>query len=290
MTRGPQCCLVFVIVPMAADAIARRVLERRRHMTLFAGHRRMQAEQRKPRQAVVEDNAVAPTRGSVAAFALLAFLAMVDVVDLMTADALHRQFFLRDVATVAGAADQLAVLTFQRKLGAACVVKARFFPTGFTVAALALCTVTAVVGVVAAVATDAGGVGCLVFDRVDMAGFATYLCMFAFQGKLRVPIVIEIRFTPFALVVAVRTVRSINAFMHIVQRVTAVTAFRCLLVAFVDVTAVAGSTAVSTLQQEVGFVVVEVEFSPVLRGMTVLAVLAEVALVRVVFAVATAAA
>ena len=262
MAAGPQRSLVCIVFAVTADAVPRGVLERRRCMALFTGDGRVQADQRKACHPVVEDDAVAPAGGSVAALALFAFLPMMDIVNLVAADALDSQLFLIEIATVAGAAGQLVVFTLQGEVGAPCVVEAGFFPGVFAVAGLALFAVTAVVCVIAAMAAEAGGVGGLVLDRVDMATFATNMGMPAFQGKVGVPIVIEVGFTPLAFVVAVGAVRAVDAMVHVVERVAAVAGGRRFLVALVDVAAIAGGVAVRAVQREIRLVMIEAELLP----------------------------
>ena len=289
MTASSQRSLVFIVVAVTADAVPRGVLERRRCMALFTGDGRMQADQRKARHPVVEHDALAPAGGSVAALALFAFLSTMDVINLVAADARYCQLFFVQLATVTGAAGQLVVFALQGKVGAPRVVEADFLPGEFAVACLALFAVTAVVCVVAAMAADTGSVGGLVLDRVDMATFATDMGMLALQGKVGVPIMVEVGFTPFAFVVAVSAVCSVDAMVHVVKRVTAVAGGRRFLVALVDVAAIAGGVTVRAVQGEMRLVVIEAELLPAFRSMAVLAVVAEIAPVRILFAVATAA-
>jgi len=262
MASGSQRPFVLIVVAVTADAVAGGVLERRRCMALFTGHGRVQADQRKACHTVVEHDAVAPAGSLMAAFALFAFLPMMDIVNLVAADALDSQLFLVEIATMAGAAGQLVVFALQGKIGAPCVVETGFFPGALAVAGLALFAVTTVVCVIAAMAAEAGGVGGLVLDRVDMATFATDMGMLALQRKVGVPIVVEVGFTPFAFVVAVSAVCAVDAMVHVVKRVTAVAGGRRFLVALVDVAAIAGGVTVCAVQGEIRLVMIEAELLP----------------------------
>jgi hypothetical protein len=262
MACGSQRPFVLIVVAVTADAVPGGVLECRRCVALLTGYGRVQANQRKACHTVVEDDALAPSGSLMAAFTLFAFLPIMDIVNLVAADALDSQLFLGEIATVAGTAGQLVVFALQGEVGAPCVVEAGFFPAVFAVAALALFAVTAVVCVIAAMAAEAGGVGSLVLDRVDMATFATNMGMPALQGKVGVPIVVEVGFTPFAFVVAVSAVRTVDAMVHVVERVTAVAGARRFLVALVDVAAIAGGVTVRTVQGEIRLVMIEAELLP----------------------------
>ena len=144
----------------------------------------MQAYERKARQAVVENDFVAPAAGLVATSAVLAFLTAVHVIEFVAADTVDRKLFTRQLAPMTGAADQLVVFPVQREIGVAAVVEAGFLPAVFVVAGLAFATVATVMGVVGAMAANAFGVRFLVLDRVAVAAFAAGTRVPAFEGEI----------------------------------------------------------------------------------------------------------
>ena len=74
---------------MAAYACAGCILERSRSMAFFARYCRVQSDQRKSRQVMVEGDLLSPARFLVALLAIATELALVRVILAMTGDARH---------------------------------------------------------------------------------------------------------------------------------------------------------------------------------------------------------
>ena len=92
---------VSVVITMAADAIPWRVPECGRDMAFFAGGCGVETQQGEVRYIVIEYDVLAPSSGTVATRALLAFLTLVYIIVAVTVDAVTRQFFTGQVAAMA---------------------------------------------------------------------------------------------------------------------------------------------------------------------------------------------
>jgi hypothetical protein len=221
-----------------------------------------------------------------AALALPAFLAAVDVVELMAVDTLLRQIFPVQVAAVAGAAYQFAVLALQWEIGAAVVVETRGFPAAIVVTVTAFAAIATVVGVVVTVTAAACRFWRLMVDRIDVAALAAHPGMSAFEREFGIATVVETGFFPVPFVVAVGALRAVGALVCVVQRMAAVAQCRSLFVLLVDVTSAAGGGAVCAVQCKVGRVMIEGEFPPFRGAVTVAALFSQFALVTVMLFVA----
>ena len=89
-----QRAVVSVVLAVAIDAARGRVLEARRHVTGFAGHSRVLADQRKCRKIMVESHRRIPRGLAVALLAAHAQLAFMFVIARMAGNARRAQFYL----------------------------------------------------------------------------------------------------------------------------------------------------------------------------------------------------
>lgn len=101
---------MFVVTFMAVETGQRRIFIRSSEMATRAVNGRVQAQQRKLGERVVESHLLRPAPGVVATLALIALLTFVNIVCAMTADTGHRQFHGFDIAAVAAVAGQICVL------------------------------------------------------------------------------------------------------------------------------------------------------------------------------------
>ena len=106
---------VLVVTAVTIHARSGSILIGGRHMTFLARDDRVQADQGKRRQIVVEEYFRAPRCLVVALVTAFSFLSLVDVVILVAAVAIRLQFFSLDSCRVATATGQLFVAVTQRK-------------------------------------------------------------------------------------------------------------------------------------------------------------------------------
>lgn len=128
-------------VLVAFLAGGRRILVGRATMAFLARHLRVQADQRKMRDVVIERDALAPVSIAVTGFASSTQLALVWVVFTMTGDAGAGELVAIQNARVAGIALDLRVRAAQRVFGLV-VIETRVAPLVLVMACLAFCTVT----------------------------------------------------------------------------------------------------------------------------------------------------
>ena len=192
LALSSQCCLVFIVVSMAADALQLGILEGGRQMAFFAGHRGVQAKQGEAGQVMIENNTVAPAGHLMAALTLLAFLSVVNIIRLVAAETGDRQVFIVNVAAMAGVAQQLLMLALQWKVGVVLVIEATFFPLLLVVTGLTFFAVTAMVRIVVAMTVDTERSRFPVLDRILVTGLTADVGVPALQAKFCVFIMIEL--------------------------------------------------------------------------------------------------
>ena len=117
-----------MLILVAARARARRVLERRRAVAFLAGYRRVEADEGKPREIVIEGDLLAPAGLVVTLIAARAELTLVRIVLLVTADASGRQLVAIEIALVARVALDLGVAAEKRELGRLGMVEVHRLP------------------------------------------------------------------------------------------------------------------------------------------------------------------
>lgn len=93
-----------MFIPVAGDALQRRILVRCRSVALFARHDRMAPDQRQSREVVIERGGSAPIGLSVTLLAGSAQLSPVLIVLSVAGDACRRQLVVIEIAGVAGIA------------------------------------------------------------------------------------------------------------------------------------------------------------------------------------------
>ena len=160
LARGAEPSIVMGVL-MTCIAGSRGALELLRQMTALARDSGVKTYQGKTGQVVIEVNSFTPALLVVTALAARAELTLMRIVLLVARDAVGLQFVGVEVAGVASAAEHLAVLSAQWKLGCLVVVEANGCPTLRRVAGLAFCAVSAAMRIAEPVATHAGGVNTL---------------------------------------------------------------------------------------------------------------------------------
>lgn len=151
-TEPPDVMRILV----AARAGAGRILERRAAMTFLARDYRVQPDQGKSRQIVVEGDLLAPARLVVALLASLAELAFVRIILAMAGDAGHGQFVAIEVTGVTTLAAECGVTAAQWELRRLVVVEADQGPLLGGMAAFAIVAIPALMLVLQAVTGNAG--------------------------------------------------------------------------------------------------------------------------------------
>jgi hypothetical protein len=103
--RAARAEATFVMfIPVAVDAIQRRILVRRRSMALFARYDRVASDKRKSSEVVIERDCSAPTDLSVTFLAVAAKLSLVAIILPVTGNARRRQLVAVEIAGVTGIA------------------------------------------------------------------------------------------------------------------------------------------------------------------------------------------
>lgn len=175
LTTRPQPPLVHVIFLMARPAFFAGILEGSTFMTFLAWHGHMLAQERKPAQAVIKEDRPFPRLLVVATPAFSAFLAFVDVVFFMTAEASRLEMFLIENALMTSRASCLCVSTAQRKFRMTVVVEGDAPPVLRCVAAVTFGTEAPPVAFLVVVTLMTRVAGCFQFfliERPRMTGRA----------------------------------------------------------------------------------------------------------------------
>ena len=145
-----------IIRRVTGRTITRQIVLQGAHMTLRTGELLMVPRQWKTCLPGVVELRLIPAHGTMAALALLAVAAEVDIVVGVTAVAIHRRGFLHHTIGVACAARQFFMLMGQGKVRGA-MVKNAFVPAVDGVAGITLLAVFASVHIRRFMATDTGG-------------------------------------------------------------------------------------------------------------------------------------
>src|SRR5262249_11206976 len=148
----PQRALVRVVVAMAVEALALRVVELRRLVAARALDLLVLAEQREAAEVMVEAHVLLPGDFAVARGAALAELPGVRIVSAMATDAVFRGLRHGDVLDMARGALRRRVRAVQREVRVARVIERDVRPFGDLMAVGALHAVAARVVVVVGVA------------------------------------------------------------------------------------------------------------------------------------------
>ena len=139
--RAARTKLRLMEILVALFTSRRFVLVGRRTVTFLAGYRRMQTDQRKVRDLVIERNAFPPINIVVTALATLSQLSFVGILLAMAGVARNRKLVPIKIAGVAGVAPDFLVRTAKRVFGFI-VVKTYRLPLDLIMTGLAFRTIT----------------------------------------------------------------------------------------------------------------------------------------------------
>ena len=115
---------LVIRVTMTSYARARRILEGRRAMATLAADRGVAADQREPRQIMINRGAFSPRSLIVALLATLTQLPLVRISGLVTSDTGHRRLVAVDISYVTLGTGRLRVSALQWKSGRFPMIKA----------------------------------------------------------------------------------------------------------------------------------------------------------------------
>jgi len=213
-----QAPLVLIIGLVTAHAVQRGILVSCRQVTLFACTGSVQADKGELGKIMVKKDLFSPPLVVVAPLTPLPFLALVDIIQLVTAVAGRRQLLLVEMPNMAGIAIDLAVFASEGKIGFVVVVNGTF-PVLWCMAGLTLLSVATPVFVVVLVTAVAGRRQLLLVEMPFMADIAIDLAVFASEGKIGFVVVVNGTF-PVLWCMAGLALLSIAAAVNIIQLVT----------------------------------------------------------------------
>ncbi len=233
---------------------------------------------------MIEADRFSPTGVAMTGLAVLAELRLVYVVSPMTAMAARvgEGGFYRALVTCG--ADELGVRAVQRKGGVERVIEADFCPVGRRVTIVALGPVVAGMDIIYAMAGVTRRFGKLFELVVFVAGLAVQPSVSISQSEARFREVVEARVGPAGRRMAALAGIAVGADVHIVHSVTVDALAWRLLVELVAMTARTSQVRMLADERKFGRVVVENCIRPLGFSMTVAADFAEIAFVRINFA------
>ena len=198
-TVRPQAAFMM-LVAVAGVAIQRRALELQRTMTFLAGNDGMAADQRKPRDVMIEGRRFSPAGLSVTLVAAVSELALVLVVLLVTGQAGRCELVAIEIPGMTEIAFDLRMRVSQRVFRLAMIEMNRF-PLALVVAAFAFDAVASAVNVLNLMAIHTPGADTLV-ALANMARRAGDGGVCALEGKFRRAVVERLDHAPIGLTVA----------------------------------------------------------------------------------------
>ena len=288
LARRSQPTLVRVVLLVARAALARRIFECGCLVAVLARNLRVFAEQREPREPVIECG-LGPTTLVMALLATVTFLALVFVILTVTRVARGIELLLIQIAGMARAAFHLAVFAPQRVAGVARVIERDLAPVALGVARLAFATELALVFVVLGMTAHARAGELLHVQRAGVAGDALDRAMAREQWIAGIAVVIKAQHLPIAggvTALALGAEPALVSLAVVVLAMTAVAVLGRIFISMVDVARGAFRGEMFALESIPGLAVIETHLFPIRLDMTVDAVLTEAALVLVVLAMA----
>lgn len=283
LALGTEAPLVLVVLLVASDTRGLHVLERRREMALLAFHFGVRAEQRKAREAVIEER-VFPRAFVVAALALPALLALVLVVFLVTGEARGRKLVAIEEPGVAAIALRHRMLAAQRIARVARVIEQRQLPVLLAVAARTTFAIAVLVCIVLAMARNTCRRKLLLVQETRMAARACRNTMFAFKRIFRVAVMVEQNSLPILVGMAALALRAEPLLVFVVFSMTSDALRGRALEARVAVANGAHDVAVFAGERETRLAVIEAGLLPIRFEVAIGALRTEAAFVLVVLA------
>jgi hypothetical protein len=259
-------------------------------MAFLACHQEVFAEQGESRHALMVECRLSPGDFGMAGLTLLAFLAFVLVVFLVTEEAVGLQFILIQVAFVTADTFRVFVFGHQWILGILVMIEQDLFPIAFNVASLALGSEVALVLVVLLVTCVATLVRYLVLIDIALMTAGTLgLFVFSQQRIFGLLVMIEQDFLPVALDVAAFALGSKTTLVLVILLVTRIAGGRLDLVLIEVTLMTAGTLGILVFSNQRVFgllVMIEQDFLPVLFDVAGFTLGTEVTLVFVVLLMA----
>ena len=274
-------------VTIAAALAELRMCAQGLPMAMVAGHRGVRTQQREICLRIVIEAPLLPVDGVVTGGAVVVEATFVGIVVPMAVDAGGRRI-AEDLRPVAVLALGLCVRTQQREPGQPMIEEDVLLPVGLVVALLAGGALRAFVRVVVFVAIVAAGVERHFIDRLDVTGLAFDGLVGAVQGVVRVGVVIEDDVVPgVAGVAALAGSPEMTLVLVVVLVAGDAGDLELIGKGILAVTIAAGQVRVFTVEREAGIArVVEERVFPSGRTVAIAALLAALAVVRIVFRVA----
>ena len=254
--------LVHVLFGMTAGTFFRCIGIHRRLVAGRTACRAMLSDERKGRGIVIDLHRF-PVFSRVASLAAFAEFSLMRILASVAGNAAHVEFVFVQITLMATDAGYAAMRAQQRKFGQACMIETGGLPGFGIVAGSALDAVPALVGIVLAMAVDAGLGRIVVFVRSGMATQTGRLLVLSDQGKTGFGMVESARRLPRLRLVAALAVGTERTGMPVIGLVAADARLRR---ATVDVGRLMASGTVGlqmpSQQRISGFAVVETRFAP----------------------------
>jgi hypothetical protein len=242
----------------------------------------MKPQQRKTRQVMIEEHIAFPRDIVVARITCLSLLPPMHVVGLVAREAIPLELLAESVSSMTALTTKGAMCTLQRKLRVGSVVKACFRPPADAVAALAIGTISTAMLVVCPMAANTADGQILLIERSRVTGFTRRLLVEALQGILRVPVVVEDHVRPFGGLVTGLAFLPEAPPVNIVELMAARAFLGHPAVARTRVAQRAGDIPMIPHQGKFRGVVIEGSRLPHVHTMTILAILPEATLMRII--------
>ncbi len=273
-----------IVAAVTVDAISPDLAEVVCHVAVLAGRKRMQAEQRKARQVVIETRGLAPGGIGVAFFAATALRASVNVDARVAIDAECRRSAVADRHDVTQLAVDVGVRAVERERALARVIELRLLPGSSVVAGATVGAIPSSVIIIARVTARARRVELRRLRIAAVAVLAAQCCVVASQRKAGLLGVVERLALPARRLMALAARRPQAAPMRIVEAVAVRAVGGGGVETLLWVTERAIRFGVASRERELGRVVIESHLHPVVSGMAIAARPAERALVSIVLA------
>jgi len=244
----------------------------------------MKADKGELRNVMVKNNVFSPTLLIVAGLAVSTLAAPVNIVFTVAGIAGTGLFHPISTAPVALYACNLAVLVSQREF-CLLVIKSELAPPSRTMTGLTFFTVASLVFVIVLMTAVTGLLYFLLIEVTLVTGMAIHFFMPELQGKFRF-LMVKMKLFPIIGLVAVLAFFAVSLVMHVINNMTGITIKGSFLISSPGMTGLARDLFVLEPQFEICLFVVKTRLCPAPRIMAFGAVLAESALVRIVFVVA----
>jgi hypothetical protein len=267
--------LVKIILAVTGDAADAGILEAAGPMALLAGHQRVEAQQGKARQVVVEEHIPGPSLLRVAGRAVQTQLPQVHVVGPVAVDASGSGLILVEGSSVTAITTHLTVGSLKREIGVAFMPECHLRPAHRRVTAFTAGSESPQVLIIRAMARNALGLQLLHLRVPPVAASAVELVVCRFESEAAILLVVEDGASPGDRRMAFLTGWAESAAVNVFQFVTRCASHWRTLVSLIGMTELAARLGVPSVESEVRLRVVELRGSPVDHRVTALALIPE---------------